>query len=88
MAASFRVTGDNGCTFSAVHTGIGSGAGVNGVFLDDGASHTMWFAINSTSSQSLSGGAVDYKVTGTLTIPANQVAGTYSGSFVELVAYE
>jgi hypothetical protein len=61
---------------------------VNGLFLDDGAFHTMWFAINSTSSQSLASGAVDHKVTGTLSILANQVPGSYSGSFTELVAYE
>lgn len=87
-AASFHVTGDNSCAFSTVHTGNGAGAGVNGLFLTDGASHSMWFTIDGSTSQSLASGAVDYKVTGTLTIPANQAAGIYSGSFTELVAYE
>lgn len=87
-AATFHVTGDNSCSFSTVHTGNGEGAGVNGLFLTDGASHSMWFTIDGTTSQSLSSGTTDYKVTGTLMISANQAAGSYSGSFTELVAYE
>ena len=86
--AVFHVTGDATCTFSTVHTGLGTGAGVNGLFLRDGASHTMWFTLDGTASQNLTGGATDYKVTGTLTIGAAQVAGSYTGTFTELVAYE
>jgi hypothetical protein len=60
---------------------------VNGAFLFSGA-NSMWFVMDATGSQSLAGGAVDYKVTGTVTIGALQAAGSYAGSFTELVAYE
>ena len=87
-AATFHVTGDNSCSFSTVHTGNGEGAGVNGLFLTDGASHSMWFSIDGTTSQSLASGTTDYKVTGTLMISANQAAGIYFVSFTELCPYD
>lgn len=61
--AAFHVTGDASCTFSTVHTGVGAGAGVNHLFLADGSGNFMAFDLDVTASQTLAGGAVDYKVT-------------------------
>jgi len=91
IAAAFHVTGDASCTFSTLHTGSsGAGAGANGTWLSDGSGGNMWFNFdaNATGQTISSSTGADFKVTGTLTIGASQPAGTYSGSFTELVAYE
>jgi hypothetical protein len=90
LAAAFHVTGDASSTFSTLHTGLGAGGDATGTWLyDAGNVNSMWFLFDAdNTAQSLAGGAADVKVTGTLTIGASQAAGSYTGSFTELVAYE
>ena len=87
--AEFTLTGDANCTFSVTHNGNGTGSSQNHFFLFNGT-NTMAFDLDTPNSTGnvLTGGVADYLVTGTLTIGNNQVAGTYAGSWTEVVAYE
>jgi hypothetical protein len=88
-AAAFHITGDPSCTFSTAHTGNGAGGANNGLWLSDGNGNSMWFLFDAdVTGQTLTNGVNDVKVTGTLAIGAGQAAGSYTGSFTELVTYE
>ena len=74
-AAVFHVTGLDGSTFAITLPGT--------ISLSDGASHTMnlgSFVSSPSSTGTLSGGAADISVGGTLTVAAAQAAGTYTNA--------
>ena len=90
-AAQFNVTGQAGLTYSISFAGTPTS-------LSDGSSHTMAFSTVSDTTASaitsgnvtagtLTGGAQTIFVGGALTVGANQVAGTYSGTISVAVDY-
>ena len=80
-AGMFNIAGSDGETVSV---SIDNGT----VTLSDGASHIMSAAVSTTtSSVVLTGGAGSFKVSGQLTVGANQVGGTYAGQYNVSVNY-
>lgn len=76
-ADSFTVTGDAGRSFSITTTGGNVTSGTD----------TMAFTTDAPASGTLTGGTASFSVGGTLTVGANQAAGSYSGSYDATVTY-
>ena len=81
-SGAFHVIGANG---EVVSVSLDSAT----TTLSDGASHSMTVNLNtSTSSLTLSGGAADFNVAGTLNVGASQADGTYTGQYSVSVNYQ
>lgn len=77
-AASFTVTGTGSSTFAVTYpTSFNVTSGVN----------TMAVSVTGASTGTLSGGTAALPVGGTLTVAANQAAGSYTGSYTMTVEY-
>ncbi len=81
-SGAFRVAGSNG---EVVSVSLDSAT----TTLSDGASHSMTVNLaTSTSSLTLSGGAANFNVAGTLNVGASQADGTYTGQYSVSVNYQ
>jgi len=82
-AGGYAVTGEGSTSYSiSIPTGD--------VTISDGSGHSMivnTMVCSKGASSSLSSGSDTFTVGGTLNVPANQVAGTYTGTFDVTVNY-
>ncbi|MEO8023128.1 DUF4402 domain-containing protein [Polaromonas sp.] len=79
-AGAFTVTGTGASTFAVTYPGsfnVSANAGAN----------TMAVVVNGAATGTLVGGTVSLPVGGTLTVGANQVAGSYTGTYTMTVEY-
>lgn len=77
-AGTFTVTGTGAATFAVTYPGS---------FNVVSGSDTMAVAVTGAATGTLSGGTVSLPVGGTLTVGANQAAGSYTGTYVMTVEY-
>lgn len=77
-ADAFTVTGDAGRNFDIVAT--------DGTVTTAGGA-TMSFTTDAPASGTITGGSVGFSVGGTLSVGANQAAGSYSGSYTVTATY-
>ena len=89
-AARFDVTGDTVNTYSITHSGatvLTSGTVINDMALSKVSALTAIASTTNVTSGTLTAGAQSIFVGGTLTVAANQVAGTYTGAVTVTVEY-
>ena len=78
-AAEFTVTGASGANFNA---SIPTSASLTG------PGDAMSVSLTNDAGTSISGGSVSFNVGGTLSVGANQAAGSYSGTYTITVNYQ